>query len=162
MHQPGDRIGALLRSSAHEVVFLGWGVYEGQYLRPDWRSAAATYLPLAREYNRRAAALAPRDWRDELLAEGLAGDDLRFQAREAYAHAQSRLKLDDEQLCEELKQTSLLTCARLRLDDGQVIWGMECEWEALLVMRARLEQSLEDGAVVRAVRLDPDRFQFPA
>jgi hypothetical protein len=169
MARVGERVGAILSGSDREVQFLGFGVYAGRPLRPNWRQEAAMYVEAQTELNAAAARQTVADWlkyhraendwmRDRAPEQVRDDDEIRQMAERSYREAQERLAWTSEQVLEYLKTSGLLGNPCIRLDSGDEVWGMECWWGSEENVRRQLAQWEKSGAKIVDVRLDPDRW----
>lgn len=99
---PGDRVGALISVSETQVTFLGYGVYEGDFV-----------LPHEVEY--------PGMTEEEILVmnDGM-GD---------------------------------LPNPRIKLDNGDIIWGCECWWDKEDDVRSEMELFEKDGVPIKTISI---------
>lgn len=166
----GIRVGAILSANHAVVKFLGYGVYQGDLLRPGWEREAQAYLPVAREVDGEAAQRSYEDFREQIQgfadwykenrpeqADFYANGRVEELAREQYDKAQAKAKWTDEQIIEHLKTTSMLTNPCILLDSGKTVWGMECWWGDEEAVKQRLERFQAGGAEVVIVDIDEER-----
>lgn len=139
MANVGDRVGAILSANGDEIRLLGYGVYEGEQLRPDWEELTEAYLPYLRQNIAEDAQKSLEDVMEQerglsLALAKLTGkdapseDEVRAAAEKLYAVYQERAGWSDEQIVEWMKQGSVLRNPCIRLDDGRVVWGFQCWW----------------------------------
>lgn len=117
---PGQRVGAILSAQGNTVRFLGFGVYEGDFM-PD-----GMHVPSFEELQSLLNGTVPFD---------------ETQMRRFYA--------------EHFGNNGLMRRVRLqpriRLDNGDIVWGGECYWDDDAAIRKVLA-----GKDVVAVRLNRD------
>src|SRR3954470_14039429 len=105
--EPGARVGAILRLTMETLEFLGFGVYEGDRLVPNWRQHALDQLPTMRTIYARDAAKSLDDWlawltrpntatRGRAPAEARTDAEVRALAQASLLEAQERLRWTDE------------------------------------------------------------------
>lgn len=107
----GDRVGAVLNADDEEVVLLGYGVYEGDFCPPGVT---------------------------EPSFEALMGDPKTPWPTAAGTLGEKRA------VYETMKASVVWKMAyrnpRIRLDDGQIVWGRECWWGPEEKIKAAIEK----------------------
>lgn len=123
MSKPGDRVFAVRDSNEEEVNIYGFGVYDGDFERPNSDEIVQEYIDYYRKRDREDVILMrPKSW---------------------------TATVSDDRLRELIKGSPLITNPRITLDNGETIWGMECwwgpedKWESFLKGRNVNEVTLE-------------------
>jgi hypothetical protein len=168
----GERVGAILSGNDQEVQFLGYGEYLGNLLRPTWKQDAEFLLPAQRAAHRQFANQTVEEWldwhsrqndwtRDHTPEHARPDEALPALAQRSYDDSQQKLEWTDEQVLEDLKTSRILTNPCIRLDSGDIVWGMECWWGPEEKVREQLERWQRAGARIVEATLPADRFTTP-
>lgn len=164
MTEIGARVGAILSADRDAVQFLGWGIYKGDLLIPDWERVARGYLPAQREAFFKQALKTQQYWvewhtrlntatRERNPSAARTEEQVQALAAASFQNAQDRLGWTDEQVIEDMKSTSLITNPCIELDTGAVVWGMECHWREVHEIESLLARFEAAGATVQTVTL---------
>lgn len=162
----GVRVGAILGAGDDKVVeFLGYGIYEGDFLPPGSDDQVEAALPITRATFAAQAALDDSDLRNTFRRFNDAADEqhrvsdeeLERRVAAAYETRQQQGRYDDEQIREWLRTSSMLANPRIRLDNGKVVWGRECWWGPEADVAQRLDAYRAQGWEVATVDIDDAR-----
>lgn len=102
MSQIGTRVFAVKSSDENSIDLYGFGVYDGDFERPNSDELIQEYIDYYRKKDR---------------------EDVILMRKKSWTAGVS-----DDKLRELIKQTPLIKNPRITLDNGEIIWGMECWW----------------------------------
>lgn len=98
--EPGSRVGAILNSDENQINFIGYGVYEGDFVPPK--------PPFM------------KDWEEfDKLGKQILGDKYTTEMR--------------------------LKSPKIKLDNGTVVWGLECWWGTEKSVQEVLAEIIDEG-----------------
>ena len=152
----GERVGALLEINESKVELLGYGVYEGDHLRPGWESTLPLMFGFDRDPQRVSEEVLAAD--GAFIARLRAGDgtepteeELKAAVDGLRADRVAKAGLSDAELTEIYlanESNALLYNPRLRLDNGEVWWGCEVWWGPEERVKAKVAAFRERGAQI--------------
>ena len=104
---PGTRVIAMSHTEDDVLYIFGFGVYEGDFLRPG--------------VDLDAEVVTLRTWEENELAKpgGIMREIASLTGKPPAPHSDDQLR----QIAEQMNQNP-----RIRLDNGKIVWGYECWW----------------------------------
>jgi hypothetical protein len=140
MTEPGARVGALQNLTETQAFMFGWGVYEGDFPRPN----PLQYPPevLAEQIRRANEELHPvirRKIRRRMTLDGRSDDEIAARLKEYNGEVAAANDMPMEERVADLQRRLNLN-PRIKLDDGRgTVWGYQCWWGAEDDVRSRID-----------------------
>jgi hypothetical protein len=102
MSEVGTRVFAVKSSNEESIDLYGFGVYDGDFERPNSEDTIDKYIEELRKQERH---------------------DVILMRKKSWTASMS-----DDKLKEVIRSSPLIKNPRITLDNGEIIWGMECWW----------------------------------